>query len=334
MDKPVVSPFDENSRFVYLVTRPIFLVIFTVLALIVILLFGSFVYLYYPYSGMEISWDTNFGRVSSVYPDSPADGAGVLVGDRLLSIDGKQIQQWSIGPVYRFGIRAGDTVVFEFRRGQDTRNVPIIIGGYFENWDWFWYSFLIHFLAISFWTMGAAMCLFSPTSDIRSRLLGLGFLLAGMTAAVGLAGGWNSFWGANALGIILRTWLGPVYVAAHLTFPIISFSKYRRFIINFFVIVAIILTVLVLVGIWVSNPGEFSISTLVDLDLRRAALVFFFFSWMVGTGLLLYNRIYSKDPDVKRQTGVVLWGSVLGFVLFLFLSLCHICFFRSKLLAV
>ena len=27
----------------------------------------------------------------------------------------------------------------------------------------------------------------------------------------------------------------------------------------------------------------------------------------------MYNRIYSKDPDVKRQTGVVLWGSVLGF---------------------
>ena len=94
----------------------------------------------------------------------------------------------------------GISVVFEFQRGQDTLSIPITIGGYFENWNWFWDSFLIHFLAISFWAMGAAMCLFSPPNDIRSRLLGLGFLLAGMTAAVGFAGGWNSFWGANALG--------------------------------------------------------------------------------------------------------------------------------------
>jgi signal transduction histidine kinase len=64
---------------------------------------------------------------------------------------------------------------------------------------------------------------------------------------------------------------------------------------------------------WISNPGELSVSVLLGLDLRRAALIFFFFSWVTGTGLLLYNRIYSKDPDIKRQIGVVLWGSLLGF---------------------
>jgi signal transduction histidine kinase len=327
MDKPIESSFDENSRFVYLVTQPIFLVVFSVISLIVIILYGVFVHLYYPYYGMEISWDTNFGRVSTLFPEGPADRAGVLEGDRLLSIDGKQIVQWSNGPAFRSGIRAGDTVVFELQRGQETLRIPIIIGGYFENWNWVWDIFLIHFLAISFWTMGAAMCLFSPTNDIRSRLLGLGFLLAGMTAAVGLAGGWNSFWGANALGIILRNWLGPVYVAAHLTFPSISFPKYRRLIINFFVIVAIILTILVLIVIWISNPGELTVTALFGLDIRRVALIFFFFSWVVGTGLLLYNRIYSKDPDVKRQTGVVLWGSVLGFSpFFVFIVLPFILF--------
>ncbi len=42
---------------------------------------------------MEIEWDTNFGRVSTIYSNSPADRAGVLKGDQLLAIDGKQIRQ-------------------------------------------------------------------------------------------------------------------------------------------------------------------------------------------------------------------------------------------------
>lgn len=305
--------FIERSLFVRLATQPVFQVILSVVSLIVIILFGSFVYLYYPYSGMEISWDANFGQVSVIYPDGPAYQAGVQDGDRLLSIDGVPLTQRSNGPAYRFGIRSGDTVVFEFQRGKEIINIPIKIGGYFNIWNWFWYSFLIHFLTISFWAMGATMCIFSPRKDKRSRLLGLGFLVAGMTATVGLAGGWNSFWGANSLVIILRTWLGPIYVAAHLTFPVVSFQKYRKYIINVFSIIAIILTFLILVSAWMENPGEHTISTAITLDLRRLAQVFFFLSWMIGTGLLVYNRIYSQDMETKRQTGVVLWGSVLGF---------------------
>jgi len=313
MNKPGVSLFEENSRFVYWVTRPVFLVILSVISLVVIIVYATFVHLYNPYYGAAIFWDTNFGSVAELFPGGPADQAGVLEGDRLISIDGKQIVQWSNSPAFRSGIRAGDTVVFEFQRGQENLSIPIIIGNYFENWNWFWDSFLIHFLAISFWFLGAAMCLFISPNDIRSRLLGLGFLTAGMTAAVGVAGGWNSFWGANALGILLRTWLGPIYVAAHLTFPVVSLPKYRRKIINLFVTVAAVLTMITLLDAWLNNSGALSLSTLMNLDLRRGIQIFFFFSWLVGTGLLLYNRIYSKDPDVKRQTGVVLWGSVLGF---------------------
>ncbi len=168
--------FEVHSRFIYLVTRPTFQIILAVLALITIVLFGSFVYLYYPYSGMEISWETDFGRVSVLYPDGPAEQAGVLVGDQLLSIDGKALKQWNNAPAYRPGIRSGDTLVYEFLRGQETLHIPIIIGGYLENFAWFWPSFLIHFLAISFWVMGAVLCLFSPANDIRSRLLGLRIL--------------------------------------------------------------------------------------------------------------------------------------------------------------
>ena len=317
----------RNSRFIYLLIRPNFQVILTAIAFLVIVLFGSFIYLYNPYSGMELYWNTNFGRVSAVFPDSPADKAGVLEGDQLLSIDGHPIQQWSRGPAYRFGIRSGDIVKFDFRRGQETLQIPITIGSYFENWRWYWYSFLIHFLAISFWIIGASMCLFSQHNDVRSRLLGLGFLMAGMTAVVGFSAGWNSFWGANALANILRIWLGVVYVAAHLVFPAGSLPEYRKYIINFFVLIATALTLLILVSAWIPNSSWLSIS-----NIRRVAQIYFMISWVIGVGLLVYNRIYSKEAEVRRQTGVVLWGSVLGFSPYLvFVVLPYVLFNKEYL---
>jgi len=312
----VASASNDRFDFTYLATRPHFQIALTVIALIAVVLFGAFEFFYEPYSGMEIFWVEEFGKVSAVYPSSPADRAGVLVGDQLLSINGLPLVQWSNVPAYPTGIHAGDTLNFEFQRGQETLHIPIVVGRYLENWNWFWYEFVTIFLAISFWLMGAAMCLFSPANDVRSRLLGLGFLLAGMTAIVGLASGWNSFWGANTLGIILRVWLGPVYVAAHFSFPTSSLPKYRKIIINGFVLIASVLTILVLVSTWMSSPGMLTVSGeagSIAMDLRRVAQIFFIISLLVGISLLVYNRVNSKDAEVRRQTNVVLWGNVLGF---------------------
>ena len=60
MSKLAKNHVDEHTRIILLVTRPNFQVVLTVFALIVILLFGSFVYLYYPYSGMEIALGYKF----------------------------------------------------------------------------------------------------------------------------------------------------------------------------------------------------------------------------------------------------------------------------------
>ena len=327
MSNLTINHLDDHPRLILLSTRPIFQVMLTVCALIVIVIFGAFAYLYKPYSGMELYWDEDFGKVSAVYPGGPADQAGVLVGDQLVSIDGLPLVQWSNAPAYPLGVHTGDTLNFEFLRGQKTLHIPIVIGRYLENWNWFWYDLVIIFMAISFWVMGAVMCLFSSANDVRARMLGLGFLLAGMTAIIGLAVGWNSFWGANTLVIILRIWLGPAYVAAHLSFPTNSFPKYRKIIINTFGLIASVLTIFVLVSAWMFSIGMLRFSDSIVVDLRRVAQIFFIVSVLVGITLLIYNRVYSKDAEVRRQTNVVLWGNVLGFIPYLIFVVLPYTFF-------
>jgi signal transduction histidine kinase len=69
------------------------------------------------------------------------------------------------------------------------------------------------------------------------------------------------------------------------------------------------------------------VSDSIAVDLRRVAQIFFIISLLVGILLLVYNRIYSKDAEVRRQINVVLWGNVLGFVPYLIFVVLPYTFF-------
>jgi signal transduction histidine kinase len=67
------------------------------------------------------------------------------------------------------------------------------------------------------------------------------------------------------------------------------------------------------------------------VDLRRVAQIFFVISLLVGIILLVYNRIYSKDAEVRRQTSIVLWGNVLGFSPYLIFVVLPYTFFGVQI---
>jgi len=307
-----VSVYAEHPRIIIILTNPRGQVVFSILTLAAIILFNMFFYIYCPNDGMVVYQENPLGGVSQVYPGGPAEIAGVEVGDRILAIAGKPVAPLRSEPRYPPGLQPGDVIEYELQRGNERTIVSITVGNYLDNLPLLGSYLGIQILSLFLWGVGLVLVLFVQPDDVRARLLGLGFLLAGLTAAVGGASGWNSFWGANTIQQVLLCLLAPLLVAAHLTFPAVSFGRYRRGVINNVFALAGMLALLVMFNDWLRRPLGYDFYEIYGINLRQWVLVFFMLSWGVSVALLLRNRFLSNDPLVRRQTGIIIWGMVLG----------------------
>lgn len=308
----MVSASVDHPRFLSYITKPGVQVFLAALILCGILFADSFFYIYQPYDGMQVYQEDPLGEVFVVYFDGPADRAGVEIGDLILAVANNPVDPLRSEPRYPPGLKPGDSVGYELQRGDERIELEITIGSYLENLNVLGPILGIQLLSLVLWAIGLVLALFVPPGDMRARLLSLGFLLAGLTAAMGGASGWNSFWGTNTIQQILLCFLGALLVTAHLAFPAISFSRYRRKIIYAVFALAGILSMLVLIENWLLVPMGFSVTVLSGIDLRQWVLLFFMLSWLSAIALLIYNRYRSADLDIRRQTGIIIWGMVLG----------------------
>jgi len=329
----VVSLAKNHSPFLTLATNPKVQAIFAILILGAIILFNSFFYFFRPYDGMEVYQETPLGEIYEVYPGGPADMAGVLVGDQILAIDNKLINPSRSEPRYRAGIRAGDTVDYEIERQGIQISLPMMVGSYSDNLSILGSYLGIQFLSIGLWLIGLVLTLFAPQDNARSHLLSIAFLVAGLTVAVGGASGWNSFWGANTIQKVLLSLLASVIVVVHLNFPSVSFPRYQKGIIYLTLAISVLLSGLVIINDWILVPRFYPLSVTYGIYLRRVVLSFFMLSWLMAIALLIRNRFLSKDAEIRRQTGIVIWGMILGFGPFFAFTLLPYILFGQEYLA-
>ena len=310
-----------------LATHPKGQVILSIILLCAILLFNSFLYIFRPYDGLGVYQEAPLGEIYEVVPSGPADNAGILVGDHILAIDGKPINPLRSEPRYKPGIEPGDAVIYDLKRGSERINLSVITGNYFSNLPLLATYLGVQLLSLGLWAIGFVLARFVPADDIRARLLGLGFITAGLTAAVGGASGWNSFWGANTIQKVLLALLAPLIVTAHLTFPTIRFPRQRKSIIRFLFLLASGLSLLVIFEDWVLKPQGQVLKQLFGLSLRDYVFIFFMLAWAFAVLLLIFNRLQAQEPEIRRQTGIIIWGMVLGIgPFFLFTLLPYILF--------
>jgi two-component system sensor histidine kinase ComP len=302
----------DHPGLITLITHPMGQVISAILILCVIVLFNSFFYLFCPYDGMGVYQESPLGEVYEIFPGGPADRAGVRVGDQILAIDNRPIDPLRSEPRYRAGIKAGDTIRYVFERQGEQINLSLTIGSYADNLPLLGSYLGIQILSFGLWAIGLVLTLFALRDDVRARLLSLGFLMAGLTAAVGGASGWNSFWGANTIQKVLLSLLAPVIVAAHLTFPSVSFPKQRKNIVYPVFGFAVLLSVAVMIDDWILKPLGYTFSLAFGIYLRQLVFVFFMLSWLAAVALLVHNRFLSREPEIRRQTGIIIWGMALG----------------------
>ena len=327
---PMASVSKNHLRLVTIVSNPKGQVVSSIVILLAIILFNSFIYIYQPYDGMEIYQEDTLGEVYKVYRGGPAEHAGVIVGDQIKAIAGKPVNHLRSEPHYPAGLKTGEVIDYEFQRGNDLVTLSITIGSYIDN-PAFLGSFLgIQFLSIALWGIGLVLTLFAKHDDVPAHLLGLGFLVAGLTAAVGGASGWNGFWGVGTIQKVLFSLLAPIIVAAHLYFPTVSFPKYSKKVINGAFSLAGILIMLVVIDDWLLIPRGYS---RYGIYLRQSVLIFFIISWLVAIALMIRNHFLSHDQEARRQTGIIAWGMVLGIGPFLVLTVLPYILFGEDYLA-
>jgi two-component system sensor histidine kinase ComP len=209
-------------------------------------------------------------------------------------------------------------LTYQLQRGDQVLTLSIRSGSLLDDLSVSAAMIGMHFLSASFWTIGLLLILFVPANDVRARLIGLGWLLASIAIAAGSPGYRSSSWGSYTVFQVSWCCLAFILPTSHLYFPVPSFVAQRRYIIYAIAVVALILSTLFIIDEWFLKPYR---SWLWGLGIQFAIQMLFFLSVLASVGLLMRNWFLSRDPNAKRQTGILVWGTVLAFSPFFVLTL-------------
>jgi two-component system sensor histidine kinase ComP len=204
-------------------------------------------------------------------------------------------------------------VAYTLQRGSETIDRSMTVGSRADNRALFAAHVGTFILALAFWATGLVLCLFAPMHDARTRLIGMVWLVGGVAMAAGGPGTACLFWGAYTTLEVSWSVLAFLIVTAHLYFPAPVLGPRRRHIAHAFLAIALLLSALVVVEDWVLGLRGLSLPRIHRFSVHSATYTFFFISVLIAVVLLLFSSFVSRDGEVRRQTRIILWGTVLGF---------------------
>ncbi len=314
-----IQPDRSYPKIVTFVTGTGFQVVFTLLTLCLTLFYNVAYFFYVPATGVWLDYadqDRNSAIVYSLSPGGPGEKAGLQVGDKIVTIDGRAITNLNI-PIHQ-PKKAGEVEVYVVERNQQTLTLPLQVGSYIDHLDYLADVIPQMLLSILVYFLGLTLLFFSPTTDIRARLVAMIWVLAGVALAATGPGYIGCVWFAPDVAILTFAFSIFISVAAHLYFPVPTFSNRTRS----SLIWALLGLSIILAAVYLAQQISFAVrnqtppASLSGLVIRSL----FFLSWLVNIGLLLKNRFFVKDREIRRQTGIIFWGTLIGFLPFLLLS--------------
>ena len=316
MEIPPERSIPRNLTFL---TSTGFQITFTLLALGLIIYYNVAYFLYVPVTGVWLNYanqQQNSAVISSLNPGGPGEKAGLLVGDRIVTIDGKKITNLNI-PVHQ-PKRPGEIEQYVVQRGLETLTIPVEAGSYLDHLDYLAEIIPVQLLSLVIGIFGLGLLFFSPVSDIRGRLIAIAWVLVGVALTATGPGYSSCAW--LAPNVAMLTFAISIFIAtaAHLYFPVLTFSNRTRNLILWGLAGISIMLVIAYIGeqlyfaVHDLNPPT-SVTT-------QAINYIFYSSLLVDIGLLLKNRFFVQDQDTKRQTSIIFMGTLVGFLPFLLLS--------------
>ena len=314
-----IPPERGYPKIITLLASTGFQIAFTLLALALIIFYNAAYFLFVPVTGVWLDYtdpQQNSAIISSLDPGGPGEKAGLRVGDKILTIDGKAITNLNV-PVHQ-PKTPGEIEQYVIQRDHLTITIPVLVGSYVNHLDYLANIVPVQLLSLLMCLLGLVLIFFSPVSDVRGRLIAMAWVLAGVALTATGPGYSSCAWFAP--NVAMLTFAAAIFIAtaAHLYFPVPSFSdRTRNFIVwilfgtSTFLIIAY-LSQQIYLAIHNLNPPT-SITF-------QAINYIFYFSLLFDIGLLLKNHYFVEDQDIKRQTSIIFLGTLIGFLPFLLFS--------------
>jgi signal transduction histidine kinase len=306
-------------KMVRIVTHTGFQVGVILLTLFLVIYYNAAYYLYVPLTGVWISYvddSLTSTQIERIDTGSPGDITGLKQGDRIVSIDGRIITNLN-SPLHNFK-KAGETELYVVERAGQELKFSVVVGDYLRNPAYLLDVVPSQLLSLLIYFLGVLLFLFSAAQDIRARLVGMTWFLSGVLLAVTISGYPSCAWFASDLTFITMAFCSFFSLAAHLYFPVTTFSNRTRNIILW----SMLGLSLLLMAAYVLQSITFQTNDLPPEISQSAKLIEYFFPlvWLANIGLLIKNRFIARGKEIRRQTNIVLIGTLIGFLPFLLLT--------------
>ena len=143
----------------------------------------------------------------------------------------------------------------------------------------------------------------------------MAWILAGVALAATAPGYSSSTWFATNVAIITFAVSIFIVTAAHIYFPAPSFSNRTR---NLILWILFSLSIVLIIAhlseqIYLTMHNQ---HPLTSVTIRTISYLFYL-SLLVDIGLLLKNRFFVNDKEIKRQTSIIFLGTLIGLLPFL-----------------
>ena len=241
---------------------------------------------------------------------------GFRWGIWIVTIDGREIKNLNI-PIHQ-PKKAGDIEVYVVQRGHQTLTIPLQVGSYSDHLDYLVDIVPLQLLSLLIYFLGWLLLFFSPPTDIRARLVAIVWVLAGVAITTTGPGYISCAWFAPEWTML--TFAASIFIstAAHLYFPVPTFSNRTR---NFILWTLFGLSLVLAIAYLAQQIYWRFIKNIHRTTITAKAINYpFYLSWLFSIGLLLKNRFFIKDKDIKRQTGIIFLGTLIGFLPFFLFS--------------
>ncbi|MDD5367588.1 MAG: ATP-binding protein [Anaerolineaceae bacterium] len=307
-----------------------FQAIFTLLTFSLIVFYNAAYYVYVPVTGVWLDYDDqalNTAIIRNLNPGGPGVKAGLQVGDIVVTIDGRAIKNLN-NPVH-LPKKPGDVEVYVVQRGHQTLTIPLHVGSYADHLDYLVNIIPIELLSLLIYALGLILLFFSRPADIRARLVAIVWVLAGVAITTTGPGYIGCVWLAPEWTMLMFSASIFITTAAHLYFPVPTFSnRIRNFILwGLFGLSLVLATSYLAQQTYLGIHQEYPRTTITAQAINYP----FYLSCLASIGLLLKNRFFIQDKDVKRQTGIIFLGTLTGFLpFFLFSELPDLVFGRNS----